>query len=276
MEFESQEMYEFSSFNGQINWFKSNATPNCAAWNQNMTEEMMNSYNSVPNCHSDMFYHNQHMSHHNVPTLQAPPQAHLTPQQYDVYYEQHSYYQQPEDGNIDATLQPNYDSNFDYPAMQHSVESCDSMIDDQPRMIFSPPNMLAAAACQYEQMCNLNNNIDQENLPKPCFYCTVCNMKFSRLYHLKRHFESGTHKTTVKENNIEDPAESLMQFYKQPKDSQKYECQMCNKKYKNKISLKRHLTVHNGLKNVLWCQFNTRRINTETEACSSIDCSITA
>lgn len=270
MEFESQEIFEFSSFTGKINWFKSNENSNCNDWNQNMTEEMMNSYNSVPNCHSDMFYH--HQPHNNNNNQQPPMQPRITAQEYE-YYEQHSYYQRPDSHTVDATLHQNYDPNYDYPAMQHSVESCDSMVDDQPTMNFPSSSMLVA--CQYGQISNLNNNVnnDQENMPKPSFYCTVCNMKFSRLYHLKRHFDSGTHKTTVKENNIEDPAESLMQFYKQPKETQKYECQMCSKKYKNKISLKRHLTVHNGLKNVLWCQFNTRRINTEAGACCGIDCS---
>lgn len=265
MEFEAQEIFEFNPFNSQMNWFKSDANSNCNTWNQNMTEEMMNSYSCVPNCHSDMYYQQQHLHHHHHHQQrhnnQQAPNSHIATQQYD-YYEQHTYYHPPE--NHHANLNQNYDTTYDYPSMQNSVESCDSMIDDQPTMSYPTTNMLDTS-----QFSSISN---QENQPKPCFYCTICNMKFSRLYHLKRHFESGTHKTTVKENNIEDPAESLLQFYKQPKESQKYECQMCSKKYKNKISLKRHLTVHNGLKNVLWCQFNTLRYNTETAACCGIDC----
>lgn len=250
MEFETQEMYDYKGYQSQMNWMK---CQNQSDWNQNVTEEMMNSYSNMSNCHSDLGFYCQ-------------PQAqncHQQQQQHQYeYYEHTAYYEVCEAKENLIQIPP-------FNAHHHQMSSLEGAATVQGQSI----NFQTSSLLDVTQYCPIQMPPEEETQPetrKQYFYCTACNMRFSRLYHLKRHFESTGHKNSVIEANIEDPAVSLMNFYKHNRDSFKYECQFCPKKYKNKISLKRHMKVHNDLKNALWCQYNAMQNNVAN--CCTINC----
>ena len=223
----------------------------CNTWNQNMTEAMMNSYSTTQNCHSGMYFHHQNQT----PTQFEP--------KYD-YYEEQNFYQVCQ-ANSNSLTQPNYEYQvqqncvgYDHekyiPVEQPTWNQC---IDEDTEGLNSHDFQSSSSSDtsnslegqQPHDTTEFNNADKNKEDTRTNFVCFVCNMKFARLYHLKRHFESLGHKNMVIENNCVDPADCLLNFYKQPKESQKYGCQMCHKKYKTKVSLKRHYqSTHNGVK----------------------------
>lgn len=177
------------------------------------------------NVTEDMMNYNQGMGYF---------QASDCHQQYNNYYDQSSYYVE----------------GAEYPSTQFSS---------------SPESTSSVQEQSYQQAyyeTQVTTVHQEEETKKQVFLCTICNMRFSRLYHLKRHFETQGHQRSVNEANVGDPAEFLLQYYKQTRDSQKfYECDRCSKRYKNKISLKRHYaSTHDELKNSMWTQFNAIHI----------------
>lgn len=255
MDYETQEMYEYNAYHhpSQMNWMK---CQNQSDWNQNVTEEMMNSYSNMTN--TDLGFYCQQSTQQMQHCHQQMQQSHHHQQQYE-YYEQQSYYTETKENVIPITQ-------FNH--LNHPISTLEGAATVQGQSI----NFQTSSLLDASQYCPLQMQADEESdTKKQHFYCTACNMRFSRLYHLKRHFESTGHKKCVIEANIEDPAVSLMNFYKNSRDSFKYyECQFCSKKYKNKISLKRHMNVHNDLKNALWCQYNVMQTNAAN--CCAINC----
>lgn len=252
MEFEGQEIFEYNSFNSQLQWMRTSSVSKCNTWNQNMTEAMMNSYSTAQNCHSGMYFH-----HQNQNPAQFQPK-------YD-YYEQQSFYQVCQT-NSNSITQPNYDYQLqqncvgydhehyiplEQPTWHQEVDEDTEGLnshDFQSSSSSDTSNSLEGQQPHEHKEVN-NGDKNKEDTNKSCFMCFVCNMRFARLYHLKRHFESFGHKNMVRESNCIDPADCLLNFYNQPKEYQKYGCQICHKKYKTKISLKRHYqSTHNGVK----------------------------
>lgn len=251
MEFETQDIYDYGSYQSQINWMK---CQNQSDWNQNVTEEMINSYSNMSNCHSDLgFYCSSPATQHfHQPVQNCHQQIQQCNQQQYDYYERTAYYEVC-DTKENLIQLPQFQHHLNH---HHHMSSLEGAATVQGQSInFQTSSLLDAT--QYLPLQMPMEDESQVETKKQRFYCTACNMRFSRLYHLKRHFESSGHKKNVADANMEDPAISLINFYKNNRDNMKYYgCQFCDKKYKNKFNLRRHMNTHNDLKNALWYQYN--------------------
>lgn len=247
MDYKTQEMYDF--------WMKYS---NQSDWNQNVIDE---SYAEMSNCHTDLGFYCQTPTPTPAPLQnchQQAQQCHQQVQQEYNYYEHTSTYYD--------MFNARYCQHYQHLQQHQQMSTLEGAATVQGQSInFQTSSLLDATQYIPFQMPIMDDDQHHQisEAKKQQFYCTACNMRFSRLYHLKRHFDSTGHKKCVAEGNSKDPAVDLMNYYKHARIAVKtFDCQFCTKKYKNKVSLKRHVTsTHQDFKNALWCQYNAMQGN---------------